>query len=146
LCSILVVDDERDVRETLARRLERAGHSVATAASQEEGAGMIRDASEPYDVVLTDMLMEEADSGLGIIREAMARDVFTEVIVLTAYGNVANAVTSMQSGAFDYVEKNVPGVDVFEVVVDKIAQALGRRRQSVMTLLRLNEYQKASRD
>jgi len=138
---ILIVDDEADVRQTLARRLEREGHEVETAASQEEGVAVIRQAPRPYDVVVTDMLMEDADSGLVILKEAMARDLFTEVIVLTAYGNVANAVECMRRGAFDYVEKNIPGVDVFDLIALKIDQALDRRAASVSTLRRLHDFQ-----
>ena len=141
MSTILIVDDEEDVRQTLSRRLEREGHQVDTAASQEEGVRALREAPKPYDVVLTDMLMEDADSGLVILKEAMARDLFTEVIVLTAYGNVANAVECMKRGAFDYVEKNIPGVDVFDLIAMKIDQALDRRAASVSTLRRLHDFQ-----
>lgn len=149
MSTILIVDDEADIRRTLARRLEREGYQVDTAASQQEGVNAIREAPQPYDVVVTDMLMEDADSGLVILKEAMARDLFTEVIVLTAYGNVANAVECMRRGAFDYVEKNIPGVDVFDLITLKIDQALERRAVSVSTLRRLHGFQpseRASRD
>jgi len=66
--------------------------------------------------------------------------VFTEVIVLTAYGNVANAVECMKRGAFDYVEKNIPGVDVFEILSLKVAQALERRKMSLATLRKIEQY------
>ena len=143
MCTILIVDDEEDVRQTLGRRLEREGHKVETAASQEDGVRAIREAVDPFDVVLTDMLMEDADSGLVILKEAMARDLFTEVIVLTAYGNLANAVECMKRGAFDYVEKNIPGVDVFDLIVIKVNQALERRSAAVSTVRRWREFQRA---
>ena len=72
-----------------------------------------------------------------------SRDVFTEVIVLTAYGNVANAVECMKRGAFDYVEKNMPGVDVFELLCLKVAQAVERRRGAVDTVRRLEAFTKS---
>ena len=53
--------------------------------------------------------METAASGIAIIKAAAVQDVFTEVIVLTAHGNVPNAVECLKRGAFDYVEKNIPG-------------------------------------
>jgi FixJ family two-component response regulator len=68
--------------------------------------------------------------------------VFTEVIVLTAYGNVANAVESMRRGAFDYVEKNVPGVDVYELLALKVEHAMERRHTAVNTIRRLEEFAK----
>jgi DNA-binding NtrC family response regulator len=137
---ILVVDDEDGVRASLARRLGREGYEVATAASEGEGLMAIREAEPPFDVVVTDMSMADANSGVRILEGAVARDVFTEVIVLTAYGNVANAVECMKRGAFDYVEKNLPGVDVFELLTLKVEQAAQRRRSSVLAVRRLEEY------
>jgi len=136
---ILVVDDEEEVRASLKRRLKREGYTVTTAESAADAAGTISGAAEGFDAVVTDMCMEEADSGLEVLRHALARDLFTEVIVLTAYGNVANAVESMRRGAFDYLEKNVPGVDTYEVLVMKVSQALERRRAAIRTVRRLEE-------
>jgi len=142
MCRLLVVDDEDEVRAALARRLEREGFKVATAASEAEGLAALKEAEKPFDVVVTDMNMGDPFSGVHILEGAVGRDVFTEVIVLTAYGNVANAVECMKRGAFDYVEKNLPGVDVFELLILKVGQALERRRSSVQTVRRLEEYQK----
>src|SRR5689334_19458642 len=103
---ILCVDDEDEVRNALKRRLEREGYTVETAASAAEGVQALQDGGPSFDVVITDMSMEDGDSGMRMLQAATERDVFTEVIVLTAYGNVKNAVECMQRGAFDYVEKN----------------------------------------
>jgi DNA-binding NtrC family response regulator len=137
---ILVVDDEEDVRVALKRRLEREGFSVQTAASAAEARAAIREQPIPFDLVITDMSMERPDSGLDVLRDAMAHDVFTEVIVLTAYGNVTNAVESMRRGSFDYIEKNVPGVDIYEILILKAGQALERRRSAVNTIRRLEQH------
>jgi len=137
MARVLVVDDEDEVREALVRRLSREGYEV-TAADSAAAAREAIAAAGGFDVVVTDMSMERADSGLDVLRDAMAHDVFTEVIVLTAYGNVQNAVESMRRGAFDYLEKNVPGVDVFELLVIKVGQAMERRRAGVSTLRRLD--------
>jgi DNA-binding NtrC family response regulator len=137
---ILVVDDEDDVRLSIERRLKREGHEVNIAGSQAEASVSI-DAAEPsYDVVLTDMLMESPSSGVEVLKAALAKDVFTEVVILTAYGNVANAVECMKMGAFDYVEKNIPGVDVYELICIKIDQAMERRRASLSTVRRLEQF------
>jgi DNA-binding NtrC family response regulator len=134
---ILCVDDEDEVRSVLKRRLERDGHSVQTAASAEEGIQALQAEGPSYDIVITDMSMEDSDSGLKMLKAAVERDVFTEVIVLTAYGNVKNAVECMQHGAFDYVEKNIPEVDVFELLMIKVDRALQQRRSTMRTLGRL---------
>ena len=142
MCRILVVDDEEEVRAALARRLEREGYVVATAGSEAEGLTALKEAEKPFDIVITDMNMGDPNSGVHILEGAVGRDVFTEVIVLTAYGNVANAVECMKRGAFDYVEKNLPGVDVFELLILKVEQAVERRRASVKTVRRLEEFQR----
>jgi DNA-binding NtrC family response regulator len=141
LCKILVVDDEEEVRAAVARRLSRDGMRVDMATSEAEAIGKLQAADPTYDVVLTDMVMEDPDAGVNVLKAAAAEDIFTEVIVLTAYGNVANAVECMKRGAFDYVEKNIPGVDVYDLMSIKVGQALDRRRSSVSTIRRIARVQ-----
>lgn len=143
MCRILVVDDEEEVREAVQRRLTREGYKVETAPGEEAGVEKMHEAERAYDIVITDMSMEDSGSGIRILENAVSRDVFTEVIVLTAYGNVANAVECMKRGAFDYVEKNMPGVDVFELLCLKVAQAVERRRGAVDTVRRLEAFTKS---
>lgn len=133
---VLLIDDEDGVRTAVTRRLAREGYDVFTAASAEEGIMAIQKSDPAYDVIVTDMSMEDPNAGLRILNAAFARDLFAEVIVMTAYGNVANAVECMRRGAFDYIEKNTPGVDVYETLVQKIEQAMDRRRQDVRTIER----------
>lgn len=140
MCRILVVDDEQEVREAVQRRLEREGYKVDTAPSEDGGVEKMQHAERAYDIVITDMSMEDAGSGIRILEGAVSRDVFTEVIVLTAYGNVANAVECMKRGAFDYVEKNMPNVDVYELLCLKVQQAVERRRSAVGTVRRLEDF------
>ena len=137
MCRILVVDDEEEVRAALARRLEREGYKVGVAGSEAEGLAALKESDKPYDIVITDMNMSDANSGVRILEGAVGRDVFTEVIVLTAYGNVSNAVECMKQGAFDYIEKNIPGVDPYDLLVIKVGQALERRKAALGTLRRL---------
>jgi len=139
---ILVIDDEEAVRAAVKRRLERDGYEVDTTDSQESGIMAIESQDPPYDVVVTDMVMETPDSGMAVLPATLGADVFSEVIVLPAYGNVGNAVECMKRGAFDYVEKNIPGVDVFELLSLKVGQAIERRRTSVATLRKLEQYVK----
>jgi DNA-binding NtrC family response regulator len=131
---ILVIDDEEAVCAAVKRRLTRAGHEVSAAASSDEGLSAIRSADQPFDVIVTDMSMESPESGLRVLHAAFSRDMFAEVIVMTAYGNVANAVECMRRGAFDYIEKNVPGQDAYEVIAQKVDEALERRRRDLRTI------------
>ena len=136
---ILCVDDEDEVRIALKRRLEREGHAVDMANGVKEGAEMIRNSAPSYDVIITDMSMDDDDSGIQMLKAAVEHDVFTEVIVLTAYGNVQNAVACMQMGAYDYVEKNIPGADVYELLILKLNRALEQRQATLRTLNRLKK-------
>jgi DNA-binding NtrC family response regulator len=132
----LVIDDEEEVRDAVVRRLNREGYEVEQAGSQADGIAKIHAAEPPYDLILTDMVMEDPESGVKTLEAALSRDIFSEVIVLTAYGNVGNAVECMRRGAFDYVEKNIPGVDVYELLILKINQAMERRRMSMGAIRR----------
>jgi DNA-binding NtrC family response regulator len=142
MCNILVVDDEEEVRQAVKRRLERESYKVKTAENESAGLEALQKSDRAFDIVITDMSMEDANSGIKILEGAVVRDVFTEVIVLTAYGNVANAVECMKRGAFDYVEKNMPGVDVYELLCLKVQQAVERRRGAVDTVRRLEAFTK----
>ena len=134
MCRVLVIDDEEDVLRNVRRRLERDGHEVDTASNAQEGLAKIGETPNSYDVIITDMSMEDPDSGLKVLQAAFSRDLFAEIIVMTAYGNVANAVECMKRGAFDYIEKNSPGQDAYEMLADKVEDAMERRRQSVRTV------------
>lgn len=141
---ILIVDDEEEVRAALARRLQREGFAVEQADSVPAAVQKIAEARPSFDVVITDMVMDDPEGGLRVLEAALSHDLFTEVIVLTAYGNVANAVECMKRGAYDYVEKNMPGVDVYEVLILKLRQALERRRISMQAIRRYEEFARRS--
>ena len=118
---VLVADDEEDVRSFLAEALERAGHEVSQVA---DGASALRAASEePFDVVLTDLRMPGID-GMTVVRTIRTEQPDVEVIVLTAFGDVASAVEAMKLGAFDYLQKPVSGP---AAIRDLVAKALDRR-------------------
>jgi len=86
VCRILVVDDEEAVRSAVRRRLERDGYGVDTVDTQAGGIEAIENHKPPYDIVVTDMVMESPTSGFEMLRAALSTDIFTELIVLTAYG------------------------------------------------------------
>jgi DNA-binding NtrC family response regulator len=138
MCKILLVDDEPDVRRVIESRLSREGFSLDSADSAAAATEKIRDADPFYDVIIVDMVMETEQSGLDVLKAAFSRDIFAEVIVLTAYGSVENAVECMKRGAFDYLEKNIPGVDVLDLLVLKIQNAIEHRRSAVDFLRRID--------
>ena len=137
MARILVIDDEEEVRIAVARRLRRESYHVDEAGSQADGLVAIQSAAEPFDVVVTDMLMEQQESGIEVLEACLSRDLFTEVIILTAYGSVPNAVECMKRGAFDYVEKSIPGVDVYDLLCLKVEKALDARRNNLRAVRRM---------
>jgi two-component system response regulator AtoC len=118
---VLVADDEEGVRTFLAETLERAGHEVTQAA---DGAAALRAAhEEPFDVVLTDLRMP-GTGGMAVVRAVRTEQPDVEVIVLTAFGDVATAVEAMKLGAFDYLEKPMSSPNAIR---EMVAKAIDRR-------------------
>src|SRR5687767_11755898 len=99
---ILVVDDQRNMRTTLAMMLRGAGYEVDEAASGEQGRE--NGATGAYDVVITDLRMGDHD-GIEVLRGVKEAQPMTEVIVMTAYGTIESAVEAMRMGAYDYIQK-----------------------------------------
>src|SRR5690349_11396905 len=102
MAKILVVDDQRNMRTTLAMMLRGAGYEVDEAADGAEGADL--GAKGAYDLVVTDLRMGPID-GLAVLRGVKDAQAMTEVIVMTAYGTIESAVEAMRVGAFDYIQK-----------------------------------------
>ena len=89
MAKLLVVDDQRNMRTTLAMMLRGAGHDVDEAENGE--AAVDRLSSEVYDLVLTDLKMGGTD-GLDVLRAAKEVSQLTEVVLMTAYGTIESAV------------------------------------------------------
>jgi DNA-binding NtrC family response regulator len=119
---ILVVDDDPDQLDNLKWAADPQGREVVTAQSATDAIREIKE--KDFDVVVTDLGMETMRSGLDVLRAAKERNVFTQVIVITAFGTPAISVEAMKLGAFDYIERNSPGVDVLEMTKSKIDLAL----------------------
>src|SRR3954469_3520991 len=102
MAKLLIVDDQRNMRTTLAMMLRGGGYEVDEAGEGSEGADL--GAKGAYDVVLTDLRMGAFD-GIGVLRAVKESHAMTEVIVMTAYGTIESAVEAMRLGAFDYIQK-----------------------------------------
>ena len=121
MAKILIVDDQRNMRTTLAMMLRGASYEVDEAADGEQGAE--RGATGAYDVVLTDLRMGTKD-GIDVLRSTKDAHPLTEVVVMTAYGTIESAVEAMRLGAFDYIQK--PFTE--QELLVKVAKALDNRR------------------
>ncbi len=99
---VLLVDDERNLRGTLARALKLEGYATVEAEDGEQA--LQRLAEEPVDAVLLDLQMPGRD-GFSVLEALRERGITVPVIVLTAHGTIDKAVRAVQLGAADFVEK-----------------------------------------
>src|SRR5579863_9792053 len=95
--SVLIIDDEAAIRESLETLLELEGYGVESAASGEEGMSRLGDRS--FDLVLLDR------NGMEVLAEIHSQDPGLSIIMVTAYGTVENAVKAMQAGAANFIQK-----------------------------------------
>src|SRR5262249_20381326 len=99
---VLVVDDEKSMRDLLTITLEKAGHDVTAADGGEAAIEAIR--KESFDGVITDLRMPRVD-GMQVLRAARDLSPETAVIVVTAVASTETAVQAMKLGAYDYITK-----------------------------------------
>lgn len=116
--TVLVVEDDRDIREVLRRYLERAGHAVLSAGSGAEGLRLL---DAHVDLLLLDLGLPDID-GADVLLAARAREVPVPTIVLSARGTVADRIAGLRIGADDYVTKPFSPAEV----VLRVAAVLGR--------------------
>ena len=100
--TVLVVDDEADIRELLELTLVRMGLGVESAGTVAEARTRLD--AQHFDLCLTDMRLPDGE-GLEVIRHIFETGADTPVAVITAHGNAENAVAALKAGAFDYVSK-----------------------------------------
>jgi len=100
--SILIIDDEAEIRESLQTLLELEGYDVETAATGQQGLNRIGQRS--FDLILLDLALPDRN-GMDILADLRVQDPGLAVMMITAYGTVENAVKAMQSGAANFVQK-----------------------------------------
>jgi len=125
--AILLVDDHAAHAEALAAGLEALPVATDIATGGKEALDKL--AARPYDLVITDLVMSDLD-GMEVLREAKGRSPDTEVIVVTGYATVENAVAAMQQGAATYLRKPV-NLDELRAVVRGVLEKQALRRTNV---------------
>jgi len=128
--SILVVDDEESVRDSLYNWFIEDGYKVECAESAKAALSILE--SEPYDIVLADIKMPGMD-GLEMLKRIKSLSKETIVIVMTAFATVDTAVQALKDGAFDYVTKPFDPDDLSHLI---------RNASNQITLTAENEYLK----
>jgi NtrC-family two-component system response regulator AlgB len=123
--SVLIVDDEKNIRTTLSICLESLGCEVAAAGTPEAARTLV--AQRPFDLAFVDLRLADA-SGLDLVPELLAAQPALHIVVITAYATIDTAVAAMKRGARDYLPKPFTPAQIRKLV-DDIAErrALERR-------------------
>jgi DNA-binding NtrC family response regulator len=100
--SVLIIDDEAAIRESLETLLQMEGFTVESATTGDEGIARL--GQQNFDLVLLDLALPDR-SGMDLLPELRAQTPGLSVIMITAYGTVENAVRAMQSGASNFIQK-----------------------------------------
>ncbi|NDV47813.1 sigma-54-dependent Fis family transcriptional regulator [Paludibacter sp. 221] len=104
MANILVIDDERSIRNTLKDILEFEKHKVTLAENGRLGLEAIE--SESFDLIFSDIKMPEMD-GLELLNILSEKGLDTPIIMISGHGNIETAVESIKKGAFDFIEKPI---------------------------------------
>ena len=117
---ILIIDDEKVIREGVERALAGRGYHIEKAENGEHGIQMIKD--KGFDIILLDLMMPGID-GFTVLSWIKENEPQIQVIVITGFATVSKAVTAMKQGAFDFVGKPFTP-DYIRIVVDRAIEKL----------------------
>jgi DNA-binding response OmpR family regulator len=116
---VLIVDDEPNVRLVFRTTLDAAGYEVTEAADGESALDVLH--GGPVDLVFLDLRMPGMD-GLEVLQRLRAAGDHTPVIIVTAHGDVPNAVQAMKLGAIDFLGKPLSPADLRKVALDVLTR------------------------
>lgn len=121
--TLLLIDDEHNLRQVLARVLELEGYQVLQAKNAREGFELLESHADEVEVVLSDVKLPD-DNGLNILRKIKEKHHLPEVVLMTAFGTIHDGVNAMKLGAFDYLTKG----DNDEQLIVTVARAAEKAR------------------
>ncbi|MCA6468696.1 MAG: sigma-54-dependent Fis family transcriptional regulator [Chitinophagaceae bacterium] len=102
MASILIIDDEKSIRNVLKDILQHEGYQVEEAPDGEQGLKLFQ--SKPFDLVLCDIKMPKMD-GMEVLQQIMAINTEIPVIMISGHGSIENAVEAVKKGAYDFISK-----------------------------------------
>ena len=131
MTKILIIDDEEKLRGLLSRIIKLEGHTVIEAGNLRAAHKVLN--KEDIDIVLCDVKLPDGN-GVDFVTETKLKHPFIEVILLTAFGNIADGVQAMKNGAFDYITKGDDN--------DKIIPLLNKAIEKVQLKKRIDQLEK----
>lgn len=138
---ILVVDDDPNIREACMEYLKMNRYSVDESKNGEECLRQLK--QDYYQIILTDLMMPGID-GIGVLRAVKKEYPQSDVIIMTAYGTIENAVEAMKIGAYDYITKPFK-IDELGILINRCLekQRLAREVDELKEVVNLYEVSKA---
>ena len=104
MAKILIVDDDKALRQAMAQILQEEGYEILVAADGSQGLKLINETSEPPNLVFLDLKMPKTQ-GMTVLKNLGKKLLELPVIVMTAYGTSRTTIEAMQLGAYDYLMK-----------------------------------------
>lgn len=135
--TVLIVDDEENMRHMLASMLQREGYTVETAEDGEQALAVLR--NRPFNFVLCDIKMPRMD-GMAFLRAARGEFGEVSVIMMSAYGTIDLAVEAMKSGAYDFISKPFKNDEV-RLVIRKALEHDRLKRENDLLREQLKQFQ-----
>jgi two-component system response regulator PilR (NtrC family) len=115
--NILVVDDDKSMREFLEILLSKDGYQVSLAENGERGCEILN--NQPFDLVITDIRMKDIN-GIGVLKKAKQINPDTIVVMISAFATADTAVEAMREGAYDYIPKPFKVKELKKIVKDAL--------------------------
>lgn len=128
MSDILIVDDERDIRELVADILKDEGFDTRMAANSDEAVAALNEA-EPALMVLDIWLKDSRMDGIDILKQVKRNNPDVPVIIISGHGNIEIAVAAIRQGAYDFIEKPF-NIDQLMVVVNRAMETSRLRREN----------------
>jgi two-component system NtrC family response regulator len=133
---VLVIEDEKPLRDLIRDELTRSGYKVDTAADGLEG--LVKYREEIFNVILLDIRMPGMD-GVEVLGRMRSESSIPEVIVFTGHGTIETAVECIRQGAYDYLTKPVK-LEELELVIDKAAEKNRLRLENINLKLEVSKF------
>lgn len=129
MSDILIVDDERDIRELISEILQDEGYATRLAANSDEAMGAVR--SDPPMLMILDLWLKDSQmDGIGILMATKREFPEVPVVIISGHGNIEIAVAAINKGAYDFIEKPF-NIDQLLVVIGRAMEASRLRRENV---------------
>ena len=129
MSDILIVDDERDIRELVADILRDEGYATRLAANSDQAMSAVR--SDPPALMILDLWLKDSQlDGIGILMAVKREFPEVPVVIISGHGNIEIAVAAIKQGAYDFIEKPF-NIDQLLVVIGRAMEASRLRRENI---------------